>query len=398
MQRTIAFYDHFVSGHHVEYLYQIVKAKIDLGIEDYYIFIVPRKVEKLISELIDLKVLQNNNVRFHFLEQYAIESEVKPTVGAYKKQLNILRNIVLIEKVDHCVFMLLNNYLQVVLGYSMARSLGCDISGILMDPFGTIDKKGFLSLAKHMLTIRIYFQIRLMLFNPRVKNIFVIIDEKTTKLLNTIHFTNKFIYVSDPVLELKHLNDNPGLSTRTDNRIKFLLFGSLSKRKGIFTMLKCLRLLSKNDLAKIQVVFAGRLSEDDRDLFLKRFHEVWKVDSNAVKIIDRYLAYKDIPELFGSVDYVVMPYQAGQASSGILGHIAYYQIPVIASGHGIIKEHINTYSLGLAVKNLDAAKLSTIIREIVSGERTLSIDKDKAQTYLSTRNFSFFGRRLLLNV
>ncbi|WP_167616492.1 glycosyltransferase [Maribellus sediminis] len=399
-KRNIAFYDHLLSGHHVEYLYQIIKSKIDLKIEHRYVFIVPKDFELLISELIDKIILQENDIHFHFLDQYSDDKDfqVIPTIKSYQHQLSIVKNIVEHENIEHCVFMLLDNFMQVALGNNTGKSLGCSISGILLNPFGVESNKGIFALKKYFLTVRKYFQVKLMLTNHNIRSIYIIIDERTTKLLNIIHLTNKFKYVSDPVLELMHLYDNSMELFNRQDRIVFLLFGSLSKRKGIFKMLAVLDLLNEQELKKIKVVFAGKLMEPDKKKFLSVYSRIKERDNNVVELIDRYLSYREIPCVFLKADYIVMPYDSTQASSGILAHVAYYEKPVIATGRGLIKKQIDNYSLGLAVSNIDEAKIVNLIKGIISGELEIKIDGAKAKNYVESRNSSYFGAQILKNI
>ena len=400
MNKTIAFYDHLLSGHHVEYLYQIIKSKIDLKIEYRYVLIVPQKFELLISELIDIDVFKKNNIYLHFLDQYFVDKELKvfPTFSSYQRQLSIVEKIIKNEKIDHCVFMLLDNFMQVALGRRIGKSLGCSLSGILIHPFGSKSENGIFAFRKYVLHVRKYFQIKLILTNPSIKSIYIIIDKRTTRLLNRIHFTDKFKYISDPVLELRHLYDQSIVDYKSQERKVFLLFGSLSRRKGIFKMLESLNLLSEQELKQVKVVFAGKLLEQDKDSFLAVYNQIKMRDINAVELFDRYLAYREIPHFFLSSDYVVMPYDSTQASSGILAHVAYYKKPVIATGSGIIKKQVDNYSLGIAIKNINSIKIGAVIRRIISGNIEVRIDRNKACQYLETRNSNYFGKNILKNV
>ena len=86
---------------------------------------------------------------------------------------------------------------------------------------------------------------------------------------------------------------------------------------------------------------------------------------------------------------IVIPYKNPESSSGILGHAAASNKPVITTGKGLLKELVEQYSLGLLIDEvkpeLIAGKIETLLhRGDWKGESTKFVVQRTPEHFAST--------------
>lgn len=396
MTKTIAFYDPYVSGHHIEYLYHILNYKVANNINANFILFVQKDFDNQINELLELEQLKNNQIEIIHIENMVNDENFKfeQSLENYKKQLFALNDQIINKKIEHCVFMYLDNAMQIALSTSLGKNLGCKLSGIILNPFGGFGKGIF----KYYYSIRRILQNYIMMSNKKISSIYIIIDEKTTKLLNHIHLTSKYKYVSDPIIDLKGLGFQQVLESKPEKRKVFLLFGSLNRRKGLFKILYVLRKLEDIYLGKIKIIFAGSISEKDKKLFITEYNMIQSKSPNSVEIIDEYLSFQKVYEYFNKADYILLPYDTTQASSGVLGYAAYFKKPIIGQGGGNFGKHVSDYKLGLAINNLNEDKLLEVFVKILDENIKIDYDINGMERYAKSRRGEHFASTIIENV
>jgi len=121
-----------------------------------------------------------------------------------------------------------------------------------------------------------------------------------------------------------------GLIGDVGERTVFLLFGALSRRKGIFKLLSAMLLLSQEERDKLCVVFAGKVAGEDQEEFLSQVPALRELDPDCCTVINRFLSTDEIKTLIVHCDVVLACYQNVVGSSGILLWAASAEKPVIA--------------------------------------------------------------------
>src|SRR5690554_2655944 len=392
--KKIAVYDPYLTGHHVEYIYHLIKywhtqkPKFEM-----YLFVSQGFLENL-RELFDTDLLHSSpEIHIKYIQDLVDRENfsIEQSLSNYKIQLSYLNKFIEQHDIDHCVFMYLDNAMQIALSMRVGRSLKCGISGIVFNPFG-----GFgAGLMKYYYSTRRVLQNYIMMSNPIIKGVYIIIDQKTADRLNLMHFTRRFIFVSDPILKIDQIPIQTDGEVNSHDRITFLLFGSLNKRKGIFKTLQAVNLLSEEELSKIKIVFAGKLAPVDKVAFLSEYKNLKKRDKGVLELYDEFISYNDVPRLFDSADYILLPYDATQASSGILGHAAFYRKPILGQGGGIFEEHVAKFKLGKTVAEMDETKLCDLIRNIISNHIQIPFDVEGSAKYLDFRSSEVFAAKIL---
>jgi len=67
----------------------------------------------------------------------------------------------------------------------------------------------------------------------------------------------------------------------------------------------------------------------------------------------KYISDSEVPAIFSAADVLVLPYKSG-TQSGIVGISYHYDLPVIATDVGGLKEMLAPYSTGLIVEKPDS--------------------------------------------
>ena len=220
--------------------------------------------------------------------------------------------------------------------------------------------------------------------NPQLKRLFLL-DPFAVKRLKE-SYPGKVLNLPDPVqipnnseLQPDKLRESLGIES---NRRVFLLFGSLTRRKGIYELLEAILLLPSNLCQQLCLVLSGvPYPLEEKELIESKIKAVCQ--SQPVQIISNYefISEQDVQTYFSLADVILAPYQRHIGMSGILLLAAAAQKPVLSSNYGLMGELVQTYKLGLRVD-------STIPSEIAKGLTQFLLKSPKDFRDVSTmRNF-----------
>ena len=397
----LLFCDLEITGHHVEYLYHLIKYRIERPeCPDFVLVTHPQFLEKL--EAFNLPCGwqgKGTSVIYPSLEQMRKLEAHQSVISKANDEFRIFYNCAVENSPKYCYLMALNKY-QFVLGRGFARSFPCPIRGILFSPFSVMNGgRGFYEYFKScFLRFRKHLQLLWMISNKKIDHIFVLNDLSLSQCLkNRYRRKGFFVALPDPILiPPRHVwHFMADLSNNPKRRIRFLLFGSLSSRKGIFLVLDALRLLPAQIAKRIEMVFAGQVIAEDYTRFRSAVSNIQR-DRPGINITfyDGFIPYEKIPAVFQSADCVLVPYTLVGASSGIIGHSALYEKPVIGPAKGLIGQLIRQYGLGMDIAPMDPSNIaSAIIRFVKNG--TSNIDKHGMQKFIKERQPSRFVATLL---
>lgn len=115
------------------------------------------------------------------------------------------------------------------------------------------------------------------------------------------------------------------------NKFVLLLFGALLPYKGVDILIEA---LSNYNDDNIFVILAGRTNENPE--YGQLIKKIAKNDKR-IKVFDKYIAEKEIPNFFGAADYTICPYKR-ISNSGILFLSYTFGVPSIISDKGGVRE------------------------------------------------------------
>jgi glycosyltransferase involved in cell wall biosynthesis len=139
----------------------------------------------------------------------------------------------------------------------------------------------------------------------------------------------------------------------------FLFFGNILYYKGLDLLLKAVNRVARIT-TNFKLVIAGRSDE------WAELYEPLIEDNSVVEKMVRFITIEEIPVLFGTADYLVLPYRDTTQSGPLM--IAYnYNLPVITSNaegfHEFVKPGITGYMFDLdKADDLDRVLLEAINR------------------------------------
>ena len=165
-----------------------------------------------------------------------------------------------------------------------------------------------------------------------------------------------------------------GSSSKPKNDIlTFLFFGYIREYKRVDVLIQAAQKVYETTKIKFKVCIAGSCS--NWNLYNNLIHYPELFDLRIYNIPN-----EEIPDLFTSAHYFVMPYQ-GIAQSGAMSVALHYNIPIIASDLPAFHEFMIHNETGYFTKIEDIDRLANIMERIVTGQ-TLNYDilcKNEAQ-------------------
>ena len=102
-------------------------------------------------------------------------------------------------------------------------------------------------------------------------------------------------------------------------------------------------------------------------MFAKDFdYYLGRIKQKGLKVIllEGFLPFEQLADLFASCDFVLMPYTSNCRSSGIMGHAAYYGKPVIAVQGGVIGKTVKRWKLGHLIESSAVHSIKEVLLNI----------------------------------
>lgn len=249
--------------------------------------------------------------------------------------------------------------------FVFAQKPPCQVSGIYFRPtfhyssFGH-SQAGF---RERIQVLREQFNLSQLLKRSQMEKLFCL-DPFVDSYINKRWGGNKAVRLADPVKLYDTHSTEPDelrkrLSIQPGRRI-FLMFGALTKRKGVDQVLDAIALLPPNLCEKMCLLMVGSLGSgaSDRDRLKSRISAL--AEDSAVQIIvcDEFIPEKTIQLYFQVTDFVLATYQKHIGMSGILNRAALAQKPVISSDYGLMGEVTRRFSLGLTVDTTNPTEIA----------------------------------------
>ena len=397
-------FDPRIIGHHLEYLRYMAQYAVQEARYRLFLAVHPR-IEEHAPDLVDLAQQHTEQVVLLPLtpEEYG-DTEDPPIIWRALAGWRAAAQRAETVEADHCVFMEMNP-LQPVLGLPRARQAPFKVSGILFSPYCRIESKQDKWLGKFRSRIersRKHLQLRWVLSNPQVENVFVLNDSTAAAELNDWHGTTRFTSLPDPVVNSvaageKVENQDKHFLPTSGDRLRFLLFGSLREHKGVRQVLEAAAQLRKDEAEQVSLHLLGKARPDLRNDLPQLIRRLRSSQPNLyVQYEDRYLAYQELEAALNECDVVLAPYQRTEGSSGVIGHAAKHERPVLGPQTGLIGELIREYELGITVSASDPEAIAAGMRHYLNGG--VRIETTGMRQYVEERTPEQFARTLLKTI
>ncbi|TWB46038.1 glycosyltransferase [Nitrospirillum pindoramense] len=200
--------------------------------------------------------------------------------------------------------------------------------------------------------------------------------------------------VVDPVHPF--VNEKPEERRLADSmptdRVTLLLFGFLSERKGVLSLLDALCRLPADAASKVGVMIAGKVDPALRERVYAALDRVHREQPDLwIHLEDRRLTSGEINALIKETSVVLAPYQRFVGSSGVLLWAAQAGKPVLTQDLGLLGCLARTHRLGLALDTTNSDTLSKGIEYLSESDTRSYFDQEAAANYIrhqSPQNFA----------
>lgn len=239
---------------------------------------------------------------------------------------------------------------------------------------------------------------RLMLLNGAVKRVASLDPYFADFAGANYHCGRKVRAIVDPVFPAADVaaRDRELAERLPRDRVRFVLFGSLQRRKGVLELLEALTLLDDKTGGRIAVLIAGRIDEEVRNSVLVGAQQIAATRPDIwLHVEDRRLASGEIEALVGSCDVVLAPYQRFVGSSGVLLWAARAGKPVLTQDFGLLGRLVRDHRLGAVADVTDAGALAATVADIVRAGPQRYFDRQAAARFAADRTPQAFTAALL---
>lgn len=372
--RKVLVYDKAYSGHHAEYFQHIVDHVSAIQDIDVHFYLHPHN--KLLTTSL-------TNITLHYIDEKLIKgwlntkSLIKRSIKEIQHLFDFSKNL----KTKEIIFLDLDPY-QYALGSLKIKNSGFHLYGILFRPFFRIQKtktRGILATA--FLKWRKKFQLRWILKNKDVKKVFILNDERVASSLNNSLGTNVFRKLVDPIKVLEK-NNNTSARSLTKN---LLIFGSLDERKNIANICEALKELSLTENIVLKIIGRPRPLSFESTIrnFLSKLKE--KNPKISIEFKPEFVSHQELSDVLSRTDLILIPYIDFYFSSGIIGHAAQFNIPLMASNYGIVGELVEKYNLGYTVNPDSATDIKNAFSSFFSKPKIID-----GRPYINDHQASYF--------
>ena len=347
--KKILVFDTDLKGHHLEYLHHIYMGATSNQQLSYY-FCVPASFNK-IKDKFDWP--ESKNISFLFLSETDLKKCNKKSllIGAWHKSI-LVRKLVNQYGIDN-VWLIMFMYLMPFLPFLIPRSV--KITGVIYRLY--FYEGNNMSILRLIIEKFRYFIIAK---SKNIDKVLILNDEHATLYLNRVYNTGKFMYLPDPVPDLKkyELYDIRKELGIEDSDKVFLHFGGLNYRKGTLDIMNAIQLVPETHRTNMVFIFAGVIMDEIKSEFYRIYKKVEK--NTRIIVFDEFCSYELLANLCNCTDFILLPYKNTNQSSGVIGYSAYYRKIVIGPSTGLLGNIIKKYEMGLSLEDLSPLCLSKL--------------------------------------
>jgi glycosyltransferase involved in cell wall biosynthesis len=174
----------------------------------------------------------------------------------------------------------------------------------------------------------------------------------------------------DKKINAAHARESLGLEL---HKKTILFFGLIRDYKGLDLLIDAVSLLDDS----YQLIIAGEPygSFDKYDEQIKQANH-----PERIKVFNRYISDNEVPLFFSAADVCVLPYRSA-TQSGIISIAYHFELPLLATNTGGLKESVETPGAGLIIPEITPASIAETIQLFFHKDKRIfisNIQKEKA--------------------
>uniref|UniRef100_F4CA82 Glycosyl transferase group 1 n=1 Tax=Sphingobacterium sp. (strain 21) TaxID=743722 RepID=F4CA82_SPHS2 len=358
---TYLFFDIEITGHHSEYIGHLIRYFKHHSRGGSNVFVVHPKFKEKFPQLADEADLAPDVLLIEISEDEYQKSSEGGLIKMSFSRLKLVKKYANAHKASH-VFLLHFNVFQFSL---MFLRPSFKIRGILFLQFYRMAKQNWKERLKYA---RKYLITKAYANNKQIERVFILNDISSVNYLNHKFRNNLFSVLNDPVPGLLPLDDfDIYRHYNIEPTRKILLHpGALSDRKGTLEFIQSALFVKSEIQNELTFLIAGSAGGAKMSASIEnQVNNVNKTTKIKAIYDPGFLTNEKMKSILDQCYAVVIPYKNSEASSGILGHAAASNKPVISTGKGLLKELIEVYKLGVLIDEVHPELIAKKIEELI---------------------------------
>jgi len=391
-----------IDGHHSTYVQHLVRYWCEQGLSGNFHIVVTAEFMKKCADVVAIaQQYPKANVFFLPLSS-SEEATLNSTLQTFFQrkarawqEWNLMRAYAKKVQATHC---LLASFDFFSWPFVLAQRPPCPISGIYFKPtFHYASFPGHTTTFKSRLQQRQErFWLSVILWQPHLHRL-LCLDPFAVEALNQRHAHSKAVVLADPVKIPTLRSPTSALKSQLNiesHRKVFLLFGSLTARKGISQMLEAITLLPFELSQKLCFLLVGSCNLELRHQLHSKIVQVRS--DHPVQIIEQYgfVREQTVQDYFQLADVVLAPYQKHVGMSGILLQAAAVRKPVLSSNYGLMGELVRRYQLGIAVDSTQPNDLMSGLSKLLLNPLNQFYSEEKMNSFVEENTVEIFSETI----
>lgn len=286
---------------------------------------------------------------------------------------------------------------------ALGQKISGSVSGIYFRPrfhyadFGSIP----LNWRERLTVFQEWLLLKATLNRPEMENLFCL-DPFAAKQLAQLNFKAKIIPLADPIEIDSNFNINREqlkikLSIQPQRKV-LLLFGGLTKRKGILPLLEALELLTPQESQKICLLLVGTIAPEFKDKIEPQISRLSNCQDIQIIRDYGYVTQTATQEYFQLADIILALYQRHIGMSGILMRAAAVQKPVLSSNYGLMGEITRRYQLGIDADAANPEAIASKLKQLLSKPAREFANRDAMKLFASQNSAAKFSETIFNNL
>ena len=397
MKNTL-FFDAKATGHHGEFLENIISGLFDEDSTNSLIVCNPLLVDRLNQCKLDcsskIKIMPIETDEMVFIES------AKNQIQRGNRELKVLESYLADSGATSLALMDMNIHQLALSSWKYSRENPISISGILFNPLTPPKRKTLEnnSITSYLTHLRKKLQIFLLLRNQSIKSVFILNDRDAVDYMNSLSFSrNVFRFLIDPIPAGMRSIQVSKEKSESNRQFSFIMVGAISPRKGCLEVIKALKHANFPNGTKVSLNLMGAFSKEYpeyEELLLSEIEALKLTRSDVIVLMkNEFIDNETFCQEISHSDCVLAPYINFNGSSGMIGHACRYQKPLIVSDDRLIGDIVERKQLGICVDPSDIDALAITIEKMIRSDFEYS--QLNAKTYFENASHFEFAKNLI---